>query len=68
MGSRKVQVYIVVPRGGSAHSPASRLIRGSLKDVETLLRGEVEIRVATAEEAHAMSETTIEDATQEPGG
>lgn len=71
MGSKKVQVYMVEPTMAAgvrmAKSPdAKRLIRGNLKQVEAKLRGEVEIRVATAEEAHAMSDTEIEDATGEP--
>ena len=71
MGSKKVQVYMVEPTMAAgvrmAKSPdAKRLIRGNLKQVEAKLRGEVEIRVATAEDGHAMRDTEIEDATGEP--
>lgn len=69
--SNKVQVYLVEPTVAAgvrmAKSPdATRLIRGTLREVESKLRGEVEIRVATAEEAHKMADVEIEDATGAP--
>ena len=63
--SNKTQVYIVRPmKAAVIYTP--RLIRGTLKEVESKLRGEVEITVATAEQAHSMADTTIEDAGGEP--
>ena len=60
MGRNKVQVYLV------DNGEAKRLIKGTLKEVESKLRGEVEIRVATAEDAHAMGDVEIESAQDEP--
>ena len=57
----KTQLYLV------AHdTDPKRLIRGTLREVESKLRGEYEIRVATAEETHAMADVEIEDAGGEP--
>ena len=64
MGSKKVQVYIV-QRAVEA-KVGSRLVRGSLKGVESLLRGEVSLRIATPDEAHTLHMLKIEDATGEP--
>ena len=64
MGSKKVQTYIAVPSDTGPRT--SRLINGNLKQVESLLRGEWEIRIATAEEAHSMADVEIENATGQP--
>ena len=56
--------YIAVP--ADTGPKATRLIRGTLREVESKLRGEWEIRRATAEEAHALHNVDIEDATGEP--
>ena len=56
MGKGKVQVWIVKPQGGD-----TRLIRGTLKEVEQKLRGEVSIEPCKAEEAHGLSDVEIED-------
>ena len=61
----KTQLYIVVPNTAAVND-AKRLIRGTLKEVESKLRGEYEVRVATAEETHAMADVEIEDAAGEP--
>lgn len=60
MGRSKTQVYLV------DNGEAKRLIKGTLREVESKLRGEVEIRVATAEDAHGLQDVEIEDATGEP--
>ena len=62
--SNKTHVYIVVPADTGAKT--TRLIRGTMREIESKLRGEVEIRVASAEEAHEMSDIEIEDAAGEP--
>ena len=59
MGKGKVQVWIVKPQGGD-----TRLIRGTLKEVEAKLLGEVSIEPATPEQTHAMSDVEIEEAAQ----
>jgi len=64
MGKGKTQTWLVVPSDTGPRT--SRLINGNLKQVESLLRGEWEIRVATAEEAHSMADVEIEDATVQP--
>ena len=56
MARNKVQVWLV--KSGSV----SRLIRGTLKDVERKLREEVSIEPCSAEAAHAMGDVEIEDA------
>ena len=56
MGKGKVQVWIVKPQGGD-----TRLIRGTLKEVEAKLRGEVSIEPCKAEEAHSLADVEIED-------
>ena len=62
----KVHVFLVQSAAmtvAKGESPAvKRLIRGTLKEVEEKLRQEVEIRPATADEAHAMSDVEIEEA------
>ena len=62
--SNKTQIYLV--ERIAATPEAKRLIRGTMREVESKLRGEVEIRVATAEEAHKMADVEIEDATGAP--
>ena len=57
MGKGKIQVWIVKPTEG-----ATRLIRGTLKDVESLLRQEVDITPCTAEQAHELHDVEIEEA------
>ncbi len=61
MGKGKVQVFFVAVK-----DQGDRLIRGTLRDVESKLRGETDIHPATAEEAHKMHAVEIEDATGEP--
>ena len=58
--------FICVP--GDTAPRATRLIRGTLREVESKLRGEWEIRRATAEDGYALaaSGTKIEDASNEP--
>ena len=53
--------FICVPE--STVAPTTRLIRGTLREVESKLRGEWEIRRATVEEVHAMRDVDMEDAT-----
>ena len=60
----KTKLCIVVPADTGAKT--TRLIRGSLKEVESKLRGEWEIRPATADETHAMGDVEIESAEGEP--
>ena len=60
MGKGKVQVWIVKPTEGAMC--ATRLIRGTLKDVESLLRQEVDITPCTAEQAHELHDVEIEEA------
>lgn len=60
MARNKTQIYLVAGTG------MRRLIRGTLKEVESKLRGEYEVRPATPEECHAMADVEIEDATGEP--
>lgn len=62
--SNKTQLYITVP--ADTGPKTTRLIRGTLKEVESKLRGEWEIRIATAEETHAMPDVEIENAEGEP--
>lgn len=62
MGSKKVHVFIVKPTDDRTF--ATRLIRGALKDVEAKLRSEVSIEPCTAEEAHAMPDVEIEEASE----
>lgn len=56
----KVKVYIVKPQVGQ--EAATRLIRGTLKDVEQKLRSEVSIEPCTAEQAHELADVEIESA------
>lgn len=71
MARNKTQLYIVVPKLESREVgdglPATRLIRGTLREVESKLRGEWEVRPATPEETHAMADVEIESAQGEPG-
>ena len=59
MGRGKVQVWIVQEH---AMPQKKRLIRGTLKDVEQLLRSEVSIEPCSAEQAHQMADVEIEEA------
>ena len=56
--------FIAVPQDTAPR--ATRLIRGTLREVESKLRGEWEIRRATAEEAHALKDVEIESCEDEP--
>ena len=60
MGKGKIQVWHVKSQTSAA--PAVRLIRGTLKDVESLLRQEVDITPCTAEQAHELHDVEIEEA------
>ena len=61
----KVHVFLVQPTQGSGeHTPPSRLIRGTLREVEAKLRQEVSIEPCTAEQAHQMADVEIEEAVQ----
>ena len=64
MGRGKVQVWIVQRQDGTSISDSIpiRLIRGTLKDVEQLLRSEVSIEPCSAEQAHQMADVEIEEA------
>ena len=58
--------FIAVPQDTAPK--ATRLIRGTLREVESKLRGEWEIRRATAEDGYALAAagTKIEDCDNEP--
>ena len=60
MARNKVQVFKV------EREEDTRLIKGTLRQVEGKLLGEHEITVASAEDAHALKDVEIEDATGEP--
>lgn len=65
MGSKKVHVFLVQAADSSLNEDApKRLIRGTLKDAEAKLRAEVSIEPCTAEQAHAMSDVEIEEASE----
>ena len=64
MAKGKQFTFIAVPQDTAPK--ATRLIRGTLREVESKLRGEWEVRRATAEEAHALADVEIEDASGEP--
>jgi hypothetical protein len=64
MGKVKQFTFIAVPADTAPR--ATRLIRGTLREVESKLRGEWEVRRATAEEAHSLRDVEIEDASGEP--
>ena len=55
----KVKVYIVKPADGE-RLINTRLIRGTLKDVEQKLRAEVSIEPCSAEQAHELADVEIE--------
>ena len=56
--------YICVP--ADTAPKATRLIRGTLREVESKLRGEWEIRRVTVDEALTMGDVELEDASNEP--
>jgi len=58
MGKGKSQVWHVERREDSV----KRLIRGTLKDVEALLRQEVDITPCTVEQARELADVEIESA------
>jgi hypothetical protein len=58
MGKGKIQVWHVERREDSV----KRLIRGTLKDVEALLRQEVDITPCTVEQARELADVEIESA------
>ena len=64
MGKGKQFTYIAVPQDTAPK--ATRLIRGTLREVESKLRGEWEVRRATAEEAHGLRDVDIESCEDEP--
>ncbi len=64
MGKGKVLTYIAVPSDTSSRT--TRLLKGTLREVESKLRGEWEIRKATAEEAHALADVEIEQCDGQP--
>ena len=64
MGKGKAFTFLAVPQDTAPR--ATRLIRGTLREVESKLRGEWEIRRATADEAHALKDVEIESAQDEP--
>ena len=61
MGKGKTHVFLV-KSVGPVSDGVSRLIRGTLREVEAKLRGEVSIEPCTAEQAHEMSDVEIESA------
>ena len=64
MAKAKVRTFVVLR---TASTPdGRRLISGTLREVESKLRGEWEIHPATAEEAHAMADVEIESAAGQP--
>ena len=62
----KTHVFLVkpiVPAGDNSQDGwQSRLIRGTLREVEAKLRQEVSIEPCTAEQAHQMADVEIEEA------
>ena len=64
MGKGKIITYIAIPSDTGERT--TRLIKGTLREVESKLRGEWDVRKATAEEAHALKDVTIEDCANEP--
>lgn len=62
--SNKTQLYIAVP--ADTGPKTTRLIRGTLREVESKLRGEWEIRPASADETHGMADVEIESTEGEP--
>ena len=60
MGKGKVFTFITIPQDTAPK--ATRLIRGTLREVEAKLRQEVSIEPCTAEQAHTMSDVEIEEA------
>ena len=64
MGKGKIITYIAVPSDTAPRT--TRLLKGTLREVESKLRGEWEIRKATAEEAHALADVRIENCDGEP--
>ena len=61
MGKGKTRVWIVKPTDASNDTP-SRLIRGTLREVEAKLRQETSIEPCEAEDAHKMADVEIEEA------
>lgn len=59
MGKGKVHVFLV-----KHERLETRLIRGTLKDVEAKLRAEVRIEPCTPEQAHQMPDVEIEEASE----
>ncbi len=60
MGKGKTHVFLVKPTDASTF--ATRLIRGTLREVEAKLRGEVSIEPCDAATAHTMADVQIEEA------
>lgn len=59
----KTHVYLVTTANGD--TTGARLIRGTIRQVEAQLRSELSIEVCTAEKAHSLAGTKIEDATEQ---
>lgn len=59
----KTHVFLV-QRIGDESAVWKRLIRGTLREVEAKLRGEVSIEPCTAEQAHTMADVEIEEAAE----
>jgi hypothetical protein len=60
MGKGKVQIWIV--KSNLTENYTTRLIRGTLRDVEAMLRQEVDITPCTVEQAREMHDVEIESA------
>jgi hypothetical protein len=64
MARGKVRTFIVVPSDTAPRT--TRLIKGTLREVEQKLRGEVEIRPVTVDEARAMHAVEVETCEDQP--
>ena len=62
MGKGKIQVWLVRSNADGGLGETQRLIRGTLREVEALLRQEVDITPCSAERAHELHDITIEEA------
>jgi hypothetical protein len=61
MARGKTNTWIVIP----AANTGTRLIKGTLREVEQKLRGEVEIRPATVDDGRALADLEVESAEEE---
>ena len=62
MGKGKTHVFLVKVLTGNGNTETSRLIRGTLREVEDKLRQEVHIEPCSADQAHALHDVQIEEA------